>query len=93
VIKGNQILTLFEASMKVELPYRFPNHADQIHEEAAEFRRLSSTDRFLAIVDMMASAEMMLATSPHRQQMLQQCQAHEEQWRRVQQELFARHGY
>jgi hypothetical protein len=79
--------------MKIELPYRFPNAADQIHEEAEHFRRLSPTDRFLAIVDMMASAEVMLATSPHRQQMLKQCEAHEEQWRRFQQELFAQHGF
>ena len=79
--------------MKIELPYRFPNHADQIYNEAAAFRRLSSTDRLLTIVDMMASAEMMLASSPHRPQMLEQCEAHEEAWRRVQKELFARHGF
>jgi hypothetical protein len=78
--------------MKTDLPYRFPNVADQIHEEAEQFRRLSPTDRFLTIVDTMAAAEMMLATSPHRQQMLEQCEAYEEQWRRVHQQLFAEHG-
>ncbi len=79
--------------MKVDLPYRFPDPSDQIREEAEAFRRLSPSDRFLSIVDTMAAAEMMLATSPHRQQMLDQCDAHEQQWQRVHQQIFSRHGH
>jgi hypothetical protein len=79
--------------MKVDLPYRFPDPADQIYDEAQRFRKLSPTDRFLAIVDMMVAADMMLKTSPHREQILEQCREHEEQWQRFHRELFAKHGF
>jgi hypothetical protein len=78
--------------MKVDFPYRFPNHADQIHEEAERFRKLTPTERFLAIVDLMASAEMLLAASPKREWALKHWEAQEQQWQQVHRQLFARHG-
>lgn len=86
-------LVIVRIMMKIDLPYRFPRVADQIQEEAGEYRRLTSSERFLAIADMMVSAEMMLATSPHREQILQQCEDYERQWQRMQTELFARNGF
>jgi hypothetical protein len=71
---------------------RFPNEADVIFQEAQAFRRLTPTERFLAIVDLMASAETLMQTSPHGAAGKQQRAAEKEEWRRIHREIFARHG-
>lgn len=78
--------------MQGKLPLRFPNEADKIYEAALRYRRLSPTERFLAIVDLIASGATLLAASPRRDAAARLRQAQEEEWRRIQKELFARHG-
>jgi hypothetical protein len=70
----------------------FPSEADTIHKEALEFRRLSSTERFLAILDLIASGEALLNQSPNRARSLSLHDEHEALWQRAQRELFARHA-
>ena len=76
----------------MELPIRFPSQADVIYEEALAYRRLSPTDRLLAILDLIASGAAMLEHSPRREESLCQHQAQEDEWQRIQKELFARHA-
>lgn len=77
----------------MELPIRFPNEADQIFEEAEAFRRRSPTERFLAIVDLIASGESIMAHSPRRQEAIRLRQIQEDEWQRAHKELFARYGH
>lgn len=76
----------------MELPVKFPNPADQIFEEAKEFRRLSPDDRFRAILDIIALGAAMMKESPHKEAIAKLQQAHEDAWQKAQKELFARHG-
>lgn len=76
----------------MELPYRFPSQADTIYEEAQAYRRLSPTDRLLVLLDLIASGVTIMNQSPHREASLRLRQAQEEEWQRIQRELFARHG-
>ena len=78
--------------MPVQLPYRFPNHADEIYEQAMDFRRLSPTRRLLAIVQMMPLGESMLSDSPYRDYALQQWDQQERQWQDAHRQVLARHG-
>ena len=75
-----------------DFPYQFPPHADQIYRDAMEYRRLSPTDRLLAIMDLMALTESMLATSPNRDYALRDRESQEQEWQRAYRELLARHG-
>jgi hypothetical protein len=79
--------------MHAPWPYRFPNHADEIYREAMEYRRLSPSDRLLAIVDLMALGEATLRESPNREYALAQWEAHERQWQIAHREVLARHGF
>jgi hypothetical protein len=76
----------------MELPIRFPREGDKIYEEAVAYRRLAPTDRLLALADLIASAETLVKQSPHRDAGWRIQQAQEAEWRRIQKELFARHG-
>jgi hypothetical protein len=80
-----------DAKSNTEL-LRFPDEADVIREEAERFRRLSPTERFLAIVDLMASGQAIMRDSPHRLWAEQQRAAEKEEWRRFHRELFAGYG-
>lgn len=71
---------------------RFPNQADVIFEQAQAFRRLSGSDRLLAIFDLMASGTALLRQSPQREVGLRLRTAQEEEWKQVQRELFERHA-
>ena len=55
-------------------------------------RRLTPTDRLLALVDLIASGTTLFKQSPHRDAGSRLQQAQEAEWRRIQKELFARHG-
>ena len=74
------------------LELHFPNEADKIREEAQAFRRLSPTERMLAILDLAASGERMMRDSPGRDTANRLRMEQEVEWRRAYRELFARHG-
>jgi hypothetical protein len=78
--------------MIVEFPIRFPKQVDVIYERAVAFRRLTPTERFLRIRDLIASGQKLLEQSPRREAGRRLKQAQEDEWRRIQKELFARHG-
>ena len=80
-------------SMTDLLPLRFPDEADKIHQQTQEFRQLSSTQRFLAMVDLIVSGSRMLAESPNRQESERQRQVEKTRWRQAHRKLFARHGF
>jgi hypothetical protein len=77
----------------MNLPYRFPREADTIFERAKAYRRLTPTERFLRIVDLIASGFTLFEHSPHKEASRRWRQAQEDEWQRVQKELFARHGH
>jgi hypothetical protein len=76
----------------VDLPIRFPAEADTIYQQAHAYRQLLPTERFLAIIDLIASGTTLLEHSPHREARQRLQAAHEAAWQRAQKELFARHG-
>jgi hypothetical protein len=73
-------------------PVRFPDEMQKLHDEAEAFRRLPPSDRFLVIVDLIASGERLMAESPHREFARKLKQQQEEQWHKIQRELFVRYG-
>lgn len=77
----------------MEFPIRFPSERDQIYKDAERYRRLAPTDRLLALADLIASGTALLRQSPHREEGSRLRQAEEEEWRRIQKELFAHHGH
>jgi hypothetical protein len=76
----------------VELPIHFPAEADLIYQEAQAYRRLSPTERFLTIIDLIASGTTLLNQSPQREAGRRLQEAQEAAWQRAHKELFARHG-
>jgi hypothetical protein len=85
-------MVLPTSEVAVKVPIQFPPEADEIYEEAKEFRSLSSTERLDAILDLMASSMALMEHSPHREASLLLQEKDEEEWRKAQKELFARHG-
>ena len=79
--------------MQQKWPLRFPSEADMIFREAQEFRKLTSTERWRTILDLLASGARLLAHSPNREQGEQLRQQDEQQWRKIHKDLFARHGF
>jgi hypothetical protein len=77
----------------MEPPIRFPREADKIYAEAVAYRRLSPSERFLALLDLIAAGEALMRQSPHREAARQLQAAQEAEWRRIQRELFTRHGH
>jgi len=76
----------------MDLPITFPQETDKIYKEALAFRRLSPDQRFQAILEVIALGAAMMKESPHKEAMLRLQRAHEAEWKKAQQELFARHG-
>jgi hypothetical protein len=76
----------------VEIPIRFPDERDVIHDEVLAFRRLSPDERIAAILDVIALGASMMKESPHKEAMSKLQQDHEDAWQKAQKELFARHG-
>jgi hypothetical protein len=72
---------------------RFPDPADVMYEEAQAFRRLTPSERLTAILDLMASGLALIAGSPNREAARHLQVAQEEEWRRIQKELFRQHGF
>jgi hypothetical protein len=72
--------------------FRFPRQADMIYDRAEAYRRLSPTERLLAILDLIASGKAIMDQSPQREAGRRLREAQEAEWQRIQKELFARHG-
>jgi hypothetical protein len=79
--------------MSVKVPWRFPDQAEQIHEEALAFRRLSPDERVLRMLDLIASGATLAAISPKQDAARRLREQSEAEWQRAFKELFARHGY
>ena len=76
----------------MQMPITFPAIADVISDEAAAFRRLSPTDRVLAILDLIASGEALLQASPTREIGLRLKEQDEQAWRNAYADFFQQHG-
>jgi hypothetical protein len=76
----------------MKLSIRFPREADTIYERATAFRRLSPTERLLAILDLIASGVTMMEHAPNADARRRLRDAQEAEWQRIQKELFARHA-
>jgi hypothetical protein len=76
----------------VDLPIHFPAEADTIYQQAQAYRQLTPTERFLAIIDLIASGMTLLEHAPHPEARQRLQEAHEAAWQRAHKELFARHG-
>ncbi len=70
----------------------FPPEGEEVWQDTQEFQRLSPTERFLAIMELIAFGEAMLKASPQRAFAEQHCQLQEENWQQIHKELFAHHG-
>ena len=53
---------------------------------------MPATDRFRAILDVMEFGEMMMKASPCQAYAEEHGRFQEEEWQRIQKEVFARHG-
>jgi hypothetical protein len=76
-----------------QLPLRFPQPADVVFRDAKRFRRQTSAERFLMILDLLASGERLLTDSPRREQAQKLRAEDERQWRMSHRELFMKHGF
>ncbi len=71
------------------LPLRFPDPREEAYTRAQEFRRLSPSQRLESLLDVFETGMMLIRQSPKRQLLDQMYLKREDQWRRIQQELFA----
>lgn len=76
----------------LDLPYRFPNPQQEAARRAEEFRRLTTTQRWAELVDLVAFGWKMVAASPRRRWIEQRMEEQEADAQRVQKELIRRHG-
>ena len=71
---------------------KFPDHHEEARQRAAEFQRLSPDDRWREMAAMMAFGWAMVQSSPRRAAIELRMDEQEQDWQRIQKELFARHG-
>ena len=76
----------------MDLPVRFPDANDEAYRRAQEFRRLSSEGRWQEIAALMEWGFAMVRSSPRRAEIEQRWAEQEAEWRRIQQDLFAKNG-
>ena len=76
----------------MDLPLKFPDHHEEARKRAEEFQRLSPDERWREIAALMAFGLAMVRSSPQREAIERRMDEQEQEWRRVQKELFARHG-
>ena len=76
----------------MHLPLTFPDPMDEARKRAAEFQRLSPSDRWREMAAMFALGWTMVKRSPRRAAIEQRLEEQEREWQRIQKELFARHG-
>jgi hypothetical protein len=73
-------------------PVQFPDPRVEAARRAAEFQRLSPDERWRELAALMAFGWSMVRSSPRREAIEKRMQEQEEEWRKIQRELFARHG-
>lgn len=73
-------------------PLQFPDAQEEARRRAAEFQRLSPEERWREMAALMAFGWAMVRSSPRREAIEQRMQDQETEWRRIQQELFARYA-
>lgn len=71
---------------------QFPDPIELARERGEAFQRLSPEARIHEIAAMMALGWKMIKASPHRELIEQRMNEQENEWQRIQNELFARHG-
>jgi hypothetical protein len=76
----------------MDLPLKFPDRHEEVRQRAAEFQRLSSTERWREMAAMFALGWTMVKRSPRRAAIEQRLEEQEREWQRIQKELFARYG-
>jgi hypothetical protein len=76
----------------MDLPIQFPDRHEEARRRALEFQRLSSDEKWQRIAALMAFGLAMVKSSPHRAAIEKRMEEEEQEWRRVQKELFARYG-
>lgn len=76
----------------MDLPLKFPDHHEEARKRAAEFQRLSPSERWREMAAMFALGWTMVKRSPRREAIEQRMEEQEREWQRIQKELFARYG-
>ena len=76
----------------MKIPIAFPNEADKIFEEASEFQKLPSEERFRILFEHIAAGMRLMEQSPNKAESERLQAAQERQWQEIQKELFRRHG-
>jgi phosphosulfolactate synthase (CoM biosynthesis protein A) len=76
----------------MNLSLKFPDHHEEARKRAEEFQRLSPDERWREMAAMMAFGSAMVKASPRRAAIEQRMEEQEQEWQRIQKELFARHG-
>jgi hypothetical protein len=74
------------------LPPRFPDPREEAYRRAQEFRRLPPEGRWREIAALMEWGLNLARSSPRRAAIERLWQAQEEEWQRLQQELFVQYG-
>lgn len=70
---------------------RFPDQVEVIRRDAEAFRRLTLTERLMAIFDLIASGCALMEHSPHREAAQRLRDEQEADWQRTKKELFAQY--
>ena len=76
----------------MNLPIKFPNHADVITEEVARFRKLSPEARVRELNEMYRLYQFLIANSGRPETLARLANEDEERNRRAIEEFAARHG-
>ena len=76
----------------MELPIVIPDPREEAYRRAQAFQRLSPEERWREIFALMELGLTMVRTSPRRPAIEKRWAEQEAEWRRIQTELFARHG-
>jgi hypothetical protein len=76
----------------MELPYHFPDPLEEAARRAREFQRLPPDERWRQIAVLMELGLTMARSSPRRHWVEARLEEQENEWRRIQQELFRHHG-
>jgi hypothetical protein len=76
----------------MKLPIAFPDSREVAYRRAQEFQRLSPDERWREIAAVLELGWAMVRSSPQRAAIEQRWAEQEAEWRRIQAELFARHG-
>ena len=77
----------------MELPYHFPDPLEEAARRCEEFQRLPPEERLRQLRDVIETGLITLRHSTRRKASDRLFQQREAEWRRIQQDLFVRHGF